>query len=101
MGAPVGLWAGGLIIRRHTPAVAAFNEVWWDFFKRGSTRDQLALPMAVAKTGMKIETIAGIVTDNPIMGFHWHAAWREKNKQFHTVEAEYQMRRKRLEELCR
>jgi len=101
MGAPLGLWAGGLIIRRHTKAVAAFNEAWWHLFKTGSTRDQLALPMARAETKIQIATIPGNVYENQIMGFHWHAAWRDKNKEFHTMEAEYQMRRKRLEELCR
>jgi hypothetical protein len=101
MGAPCGLWAGGLIIRRHTHAVQQFNEAWWHFFKHGSTRDQLALPMAAHSTGMKIETIPGHIYESPLMGFHWHAAWRDKNQEFHTQEAEYQMRRKRLEELAR
>ena len=103
MGAPCGLWAGGLIIRRHTKDVAAFNEQWWHYFRRGSSRDQLALPMAQAKTGIAIETIPGDIYTSPLMGFHWHAAWRDKgdNASHHTMEAEYQMRRKRLEELCR
>ena len=102
MGAPCGLWAGGLIIRRHTKAVAAFNEVWWKHFKGGSTRDQLALPMAVHETGMKIETIPGNIQASALLGFHYHAAWRNDpdNMRFHTLEAEYQMRRRRLEELA-
>lgn len=103
MGAPCGLWAGGLIIRRHTPAIERFNEAWWGYFAAGSTRDQLALPMALHATGTKIETIRGEIFTSPIMGFHWHAAWRtqEENKPYQAQEAEYRARRKRLEELCR
>jgi hypothetical protein len=101
MGAPEGLWAGGLIIRRHTPAVRDFNECWWREFQVGCTRDQIALPMAVHQTGMRIKTIAGNIYESPLMGFHWHAAWKGKgdNAQHETAIAEYQCRRKRLEEI--
>ena len=54
-------------------------------------------------TGIEIETIPGIIYDSQLMGFHWHAAWRIKadNARYETGVAEYQMRRRRLEELCR
>lgn len=103
MGAPMGLWAGGLIVRRHTPAVRDFNECWWRQFAAGCTRDQIALPMAVHETGMKINTIPGNIYESPLMGFHWHAAWRGKgdNAKHEAAIMEYQCRRKRLEEIVR
>lgn len=102
MGAPLGLWAGGLIVRRHTPQIQKLNETWWHYFKIGSTRDQVSLAMARHMTGVEIETIPGDIFSSPIMGFHWHAAWRDKgtNPEYHTQEAEFAMRRKRLEELA-
>ncbi len=101
-GAPDGLWCGGLIIRRHNLATQAFNERWWQEYAQGCSRDQLALPMARAFCGTEIETIPGDVYNNPIMAFHWHAAWRDKaeNRPYQTVEAEYRMRRDRLKEIC-
>ncbi len=103
MGAPMGLWAGGLIVRRHTPAVRDFNEAWWGQFSAGCTRDQIALPMAVHETGMKIATIPGNIYESPLMGFHWHAAWRGKgdNAKHEAAIMDYQCRRKRLEEIVR
>lgn len=102
MGAPVGLWCGGLIIRRHTPSVAAFNELWWDEYQRGCSRDQLALPMARAKAGIEIRGIQGNIYDNPLVAFNFHAAWRDKpcNRAYQTRESELKARRARLEELC-
>jgi hypothetical protein len=103
MGAPMGLWAGGIIIRRHTPAVRDFNETWWREFAAGCTRDQIALPMAQHLTGIKIRTIAGNIYESPLMGFHWHAAWRDRgdNALRATALSEYQCRRKRLEEIVK
>jgi hypothetical protein len=79
-GAPEGLWAAGMILRRHTEDIAAFNRIWWDEFQRGSTRDQLALPLARHFAGVRIEDIQGNIIggDNDLMAFHWHAAWTNK-----------------------
>ncbi len=38
-----GLTACTVILRRHTPEVAAFNEMWWDEICKGSKRDQLSV----------------------------------------------------------
>jgi hypothetical protein len=38
-----GLWGGGVLLRRMTPAVRAFGEAWWAELQAGSERDQLAL----------------------------------------------------------
>ncbi len=79
-GAPQGLWAAGMIIRKHTPDVAAFNRSWWREYMLGSSRDQLALPIARHFSGMKIEDIEGNILgpDNSLLAFNWHAAWKDK-----------------------
>lgn len=79
-GAPEGLWAAGMILRKHTPDVAAFNVMWWHEFVRGSGRDQLALPTARHFAGLRIEDIEGNISggDNDLMAFHWHGAWEKK-----------------------
>ena len=46
----------GVIIRR-TEACKQFNEAWWAEICRGSRRDQLSFPVAVAKTGVKVHYI--------------------------------------------
>ena len=38
-----GLTACTVILRRHTPEVNAFNEMWWDEICKGSKRDQLSV----------------------------------------------------------
>jgi hypothetical protein len=41
------------ILRRHTPEVERFNEIWWSEICTGSRRDQLSLPYALRKSGIK------------------------------------------------
>lgn len=53
IGLPERLSMGGIILRRHTPAVAAFGERWWWEILRGSTRDQLSLDFALDQSGVK------------------------------------------------
>lgn len=105
VGSPAGLWAAGMIIRKHTPDVAAFNRVWWREFMAGSPRDQLALPIARHLSGMKIEDIQGNIIggDNDLLAFHWHAAWKDKedNPRMAKRLAPYQARRAALEAVCK
>ena len=48
-----GLQAGSVILRRHTPQVVAFNNMWWSEITTGSRRDQLSLDYCLWKTGLK------------------------------------------------
>ncbi len=102
MGAPLGLWAGGLIVRRHNEAVASFNRTWWQEFMAGCSRDQFSLPMARSLTGIEIQNIQGDLFNNPLMAFHWHAAWKDKgdNPAMADRMRPYRDRRVRLEELA-
>lgn len=101
-GAPTGLWAAGLIIRRHADAVERFNELWWREYISGSSRDQLALPSARYHAEIEIQTLTENIFQNPLMSFHWHAAWKNKpgNQMYATRAAKLEWRRKRLQEIC-
>ena len=52
-----GLCECGMIIRRHTPEVQAFNEAWFAEYSRYSRRDQISFMYAVDKIGLRINAI--------------------------------------------
>jgi len=69
-----GLAAGAVIIRRHTPLVARWNEAWWAQYCRYSVRDQISFPLAFPLD--KINLIEGpMVEKHPYFEFRPH---REK-----------------------
>ena len=48
-----GLWGASLMLRRHhDPALARFNQLWWQEIMIHSRRDQISLPYVVWKTGL-------------------------------------------------
>lgn len=46
-----GLYLGGMLVR--SPAAAKFNLRWWDEVQRGSHRDQISVPVALAASGVR------------------------------------------------
>ena len=48
-----------VILRRHTPAVARLNEMWWGEITNGSRRDQLSFGYACWKLGIKYALLPG------------------------------------------
>jgi hypothetical protein len=55
-----GLSACRVLLRRHTPAIRALNELWWQEISNGSRRDQLSLEYCRWKLNMscsRIETL--------------------------------------------
>ncbi len=52
-----GLWMGGVIIRRHSPATNSFNLAWWREIVSGTPRDQLALPVVLRRLGIRFDTL--------------------------------------------
>lgn len=101
----VGLWAGGVIIRRHSPRVERFNEMWWGEYLHGSTRDQIALPYALWASGLSIRTIDGNVLedqDNFEFMFHGYAGFEhlKRNPEFAQSRALMEQRKLRIAELC-
>lgn len=47
-----GLAEAHLILRRHTPAVERFNQIWWHEIERWSRRDQVSFPYAAREAGL-------------------------------------------------
>lgn len=77
-----GLWANGLLVRRHSRSVEELNETWWRLYIAGCGRDQLSFPVARHKTGVELNTIENC-DNNSIYSSHWilfrwHAAWRHR-----------------------
>ena len=48
-----GLFHGGLLIRRDTPAMRAFNEAGWVEYQRWSSQNQISLPHLIRTSGIK------------------------------------------------
>jgi len=93
-----GLWANGLIVRRHTAETAELNERWWRLYAAGCERDQLSFPVARRESGMEIRTITegGGIYDSPYTLFRWHAAWSHRDDN-----PDYWPQRNRLRERLR
>ncbi len=72
-----GLWACGMIVRRHTTATAALNEAWWNLYANGCELDQMAFAVAARNTlNTRIADLPGDVFASPFMRFDgWHAKW--------------------------
>lgn len=47
----------GMIIRRHTPKIEMFNNLWWSEYCRHSVRDQISFMYAVDKLGIRVNFI--------------------------------------------
>jgi hypothetical protein len=68
------LWAGGVLIRRHTDLVTLFNETWWREYRDGCSRDQFALAFARHSVGLRVNPIPGdILQDAKRFQFLFHA----------------------------
>jgi hypothetical protein len=76
--ANAGLWAMGMIVRRHTDHVALLNEKWWQLFQDGCERDQISFPVAKLSMGLLVRTIDADIFSSPYLLFRWHAAWRDR-----------------------
>lgn len=72
--ARAGLVAGGVILRRHTAAVAALNEDWWAEVAAGSCRDQLSFNYVAWRRGIAVARFPSDVWRGPLFGWRPHAA---------------------------
>jgi hypothetical protein len=73
-----GLWANGMLVRRHNSRTNALCERWWKLYAAGGERDQLSFPVARQIEGLRIRTIDADVTSSPYLDFWYHAAWKEQ-----------------------
>jgi hypothetical protein len=52
----LGAYFAAVVLRRHGgPDLAAFEQAWWDDLRGGVTRDQVALPFALWRTGIRYQ----------------------------------------------
>ncbi len=73
-----GLFHAGMIVRRNTPAMRAFDDAWWAEYARWSSQDQISLPYLLRTTDLRWHAW-------PDVG-EWHAQpyeegwvrWRDK-----------------------
>jgi len=66
------LFAGGLILRRHTPAIADFNEAWYEELLQSTYRDQPPLGYTLWRTGVTPATIDKDIWHNDLFNFYAH-----------------------------
>jgi|TARA_R100001530_G_C4316429_1_gene154507 hypothetical protein len=65
-----GIFAGGIVIRRHTKEINEFGEYWYDEYLKGSKNDQLSLAYTAWKTQLPVVRVnRGIVHQNDF--FHY------------------------------
>lgn len=78
-----GMWANGLLIRRHSRKVRIACEEWWIEFAKGCGRDQLSFPVIRRKQDLDVNTIDAEIYKTPLMNFYRHAAWKDReDKRF-------------------
>jgi len=65
-----GLWACGLLIRRHNDKVKAFNKLWWEHNKKYTYQDQLSFPVCAKEVGLDIRTINIELNSNNVVDFN-------------------------------
>jgi hypothetical protein len=62
-----GLWAGTMILRRHTTLMRDFSEAWWYEVEAYSCRDQISFPYVRAKWDIKVSIFPGTLLCNDLM----------------------------------
>lgn len=67
-----GLFETGVLLRRRSDAVAAFNERWWEEIVRHSSRDQISLPYVLMKSPIVVATFPFALRDNSYLLYHHH-----------------------------
>lgn len=69
------LFAGGVILRRHTQSIAEFNEAWMSELRRSSVRDQPALAFTLWNEAIEPASINKNIWKNELIRYHPHK-WR-------------------------
>lgn len=65
-----GLWACGLLIRRHNDKIKRFNKMWWEHNNKYTYQDQLSFPICAKEIGLNIGTIEDNQWYNDIIEFN-------------------------------
>lgn len=67
-----GLTSAFLIVRRNTPRIAEFEELWWEQIEKFTIRDQLSLMYCMWKLGLDYDKIPVSPSRNGLYRTHGH-----------------------------
>ena len=67
-----GLYETGVLLRRHSDAVSAFNERWWREVVEFSSRDQISFPFALMKSPVTVARFPFPLRENSFLHYHHH-----------------------------
>jgi hypothetical protein len=67
-----GLSETGMLARRHTAAVRAMNQTWWNEIVSGSVRDQLSFDVAMWRHGLALDRMPGVARKSPYLLYRRH-----------------------------
>lgn len=97
-----GLYACGVILRKHTDLIKRFNEYWWVEVINYSKRDQISFPYIAWKAGVKIGVIPGTIVSSNEFIYRHHGPWRSHsdNTAYLAQMAAADRRRELLWSLC-
>lgn len=80
--APTRLSTTGLLYRRNTEKVAAFNRLWRDHLDAYGTNDQVHFDYCAWKTGVQVTYLRGHYRDNPYAKYDQADHHRRRKPQF-------------------
>lgn len=67
-----GLAEVGVMLRKHSKKMEAFNNAWWSQICRYSQRDQISFPYVAQKVGIKVNDMGGNVRKHPYFSYSPH-----------------------------
>lgn len=77
-----GLWACGIMFRRHTDKMREFAQMWWSEVEHFCVRDQISFPYVAWKLKTSISTFpVGNLNKNPYI--HWYGHGKQATNFIH------------------
>ncbi len=64
-----GLWACGMIVRRHNAKTKKFNKLWWRENQKWTYQDQLSFPICILESGVNLKTLGLNLWNNDLISF--------------------------------
>ncbi len=67
-----GLFETGVLLRKHSDRMNAFNERWWTEIEQHTSRDQVSLPFVLLNFPLAVATSPFQLRDNTFFLYHHH-----------------------------